>query len=74
MPDTEMHIPRRVYLPKNIPAEKSIRTAIASVEELPADPRLTDAVVLLGAALDSVADWVDDVRCRRSVVVERADG
>jgi hypothetical protein len=34
---------------------------------MPGDVRLTDAVVLLGAARDSVADYIDGIESRRGV-------
>jgi len=43
------------------PAEKAIAAAVAAVEAMPADTRLTDAVCLLGRARDRVADFVDGV-------------
>lgn len=52
-------LPRRCYLDLLTPAERSIFDAIQAVETLPADVRLTDAVVLLGQAKDKVADFVD---------------
>lgn len=58
-------IPRRVRVDKMTAAELAIRTAIEVVEAAGADVRLTDAVILLGAAKDSVADFVDDTRERR---------
>ena len=51
--------PRRVDINRYVPAETAIREAILRVEEMPADMRLTDAVVLLGRAKDRVADFVD---------------
>jgi len=54
-----MTIPRRAYLEKQVPAERAIREAIDAVESLPADTRLTDAVVLLGQAKDKVSDYID---------------
>lgn len=67
--DSSELIPRRIDLRRNIPAELAIRNAIHAVEELAAEVRLTDAVVLLGAALQSVGDYVDKplVTIRRSV-------
>lgn len=53
------NIPRRVRLDLNTEAELAIRHAIDKVEELGADPLLTDAVVLLDEALDKVADYID---------------
>jgi hypothetical protein len=42
------------------PAEMAITVAMNTVEDMPADIRLTKAVVLLGEARDLVADYVDD--------------
>jgi hypothetical protein len=52
-------IPRRAKLNENTPAELAIYNAMVEVEKLPADLRLTDAIVLLGKARDLVADFVD---------------
>lgn len=52
-------IPRRSQLESNTPAELAIRGAIQAVEEVGADPLLTDAVILLGQAREKVADYVD---------------
>jgi len=54
-----MAIPRRIDLFRLTPAELAIRNAVLAVEEMPADPLLTDAVVLLQKAKDKVADFVD---------------
>ncbi len=43
------------------PAELKIREAILAVEDLAADTRLTDAVILLSRAKAKVADFVDGV-------------
>ena len=43
------------------PAELAIRAAVEAVEQMGADVRLTDAVQLLQAARESVADHVDQV-------------
>mgnify|MGYP001559835293 CR=1 FL=1 len=63
-------IPRRIQLDRLSQAELAIRQAVIEVEKLPADRRLTDAVILLGAARDSVADYIDGVDTRRSVMTE----
>ena len=60
-------IPRRARMEQWSPAERAIYDALQAVEAMPADERLTDAVVLLGAAKDSVADYLDGVRKRRFV-------
>lgn len=52
-------IPRRNRIDLFIPVEKAIFSAVQMVEELPADVRLTDAVILLGKAKDAVADFLD---------------
>lgn len=62
-------IPRRIRLDAQTEAESAIRSAIATVEQMPADCRLTDAVVLLQASLASVADYIDgELTVRRSVI------
>lgn len=45
-----------------VPAEHAIREAIMAVEAMGADVRLTEAVNLLSAAKEKVADFVDGVR------------
>lgn len=52
-------IPRRARVDFNVMAEHAIREAMQSVEDLGADVKLTEAVVLLGKAKDAVADYVD---------------
>lgn len=59
--------PRRASVQLWTPAEKAIADAVAAVEAAGADVRLTDAVVLLQAARDSVADFVDGIDARRFV-------
>lgn len=61
-------IPRRIRLDQNSAAELAIRSAIHAVEALPADVRLTDAVVLLQEARENVADYVDGVYQRPSAL------
>ena len=56
-------IPRRCQLELLTTEEYAIRNAIVLVEQLGADPRLTDAVVLLQQARDKVADYVDGKDC-----------
>jgi hypothetical protein len=51
--------PRRARLDKFTPAERAIWDATQAVEAMPADTRLTEAVILLGKARDLVADYVD---------------
>lgn len=52
--------PRRICVDRFSPAERAIYDAVLLVEALPADLRLTNAVVLLQQARDSVADFVDE--------------
>jgi hypothetical protein len=54
-------IPRRIQMEKMCPAELAILEAVGVVEGMGCDPRLTDAVILLGKARDKVADFVDGV-------------
>lgn len=65
-------IPRRIQLERMSSGERAIFAAVHEVERMGADQRLTDAVILLQAARDSVADFVDGVDARRSVTVNRA--
>lgn len=55
----ENEIPRRCYLERMTPAERAIWDAKEVIEGLPADTRLTQAVILLAEAQDRVADFVD---------------
>jgi hypothetical protein len=59
--------PRRSDLQRMVPAERAIFDAVQAVEAAGADVRLTDAVVLLQAARESVSDFVDGVERRRFV-------
>ena len=52
-------IPRRIRLDQMTPAELAIVHAVNMVEALPADVRLTRAVVALQEARNHVADYVD---------------
>jgi hypothetical protein len=54
-------IPRRNRLDMNNSAEKLIYEAMCEVEELGADKKLTEAVMLLAKAKNCVADYVDKV-------------
>jgi hypothetical protein len=53
-------IPRRARLGQLTPAERAIHDAVRAVENLPADVRLTDAVILLQQARERVADYYDN--------------
>jgi hypothetical protein len=52
-------IPRRIRIDQFVQAERAIYDAVQAVEAMPADVRLTDAVILLGQARSKVADYVD---------------
>jgi hypothetical protein len=54
-------IRRRSRLDLNEPAELAIREAILKVEKMPADVRLTYAVIKLSEAKELVADFIDGV-------------
>lgn len=54
-------IPRRIDLRRLSPAEREIHFATQEVESMGADPRLTEAVILLGRARERVADYIDGV-------------
>lgn len=57
---SENTIPRRIRLDLNTPAELAIRNAMQEVEKSGSDPKLTDAIIHLQDALNSVADYVDE--------------
>lgn len=52
-------IPRRNRLDLMVPAEISIHKIMNEVEEMGADEKLTEAVVLLAKAKNLVSDYVD---------------
>ena len=52
--------PRRIRLDLATPPEVAIRAAMAAVERMAADTRLTEAVMHLSMALERVADYVDE--------------
>lgn len=53
------NVARRNRLDLNAPAEKAIYDAMQEVEKLPADEKLTEAVILLSKAKDLVSDFID---------------
>lgn len=61
LPAPTLEVPRRCRIDRMMPAELAITEAMRAVEAMPADPCLTDAIVLLGKARDRVADFVDGV-------------
>ena len=64
-------IPRRAEMTKWCPTEHAIYRAMLEVENMPADVRLTEAVTLLGAAKEAVADFVDGIDRHRCAVCGR---
>lgn len=54
-------IPRRIRIDLQTPIEAAIRAARDAVDAGPAHPHMTRATVMLGQALDAVADFVDGV-------------
>lgn len=52
--------PRRIRLDLNEAAELAIHNAIVEVEKLPADVRLTQAVIKLSEAKSLVSDFIDE--------------
>lgn len=63
---TDSTIPRRIDILRNTPAELAIRAAVDAVERMGAHTLLTEAVVLLGQALNKVADYVDEQEAQQS--------
>lgn len=61
MSERTMEFPRRHNVDRMTPAERAIADAVQAVEALPADERLTRAVILLGQAREAVADYVDGI-------------
>ena len=65
-------IPRRIRMDLWHPAELAIQNAVNEVEKMAADVRLTNAVILLGKARESVADFIDDVTRKDESASEKA--
>ncbi len=57
--DGSWDFPRRNCIDQLIPAELAIRAAVAAVEGLPADERLTEIVIRLTELQDRLADWAE---------------
>ena len=53
-------IPRRLRYDLLTEAEKSIRETMQKVEEVGADPELTEAIIKLNDAFNHVANYVDE--------------
>jgi hypothetical protein len=53
-------IPRRIQIEKMVPAELTLLEATRLIENMGADPRLTEAQMLIAEARSKVADFVDD--------------
>lgn len=60
LPRTVNGHPRRIRIDLLTQAELSIRDAERAVESLPADVRLTEAVVLISKAREKVADYLEN--------------
>ena len=52
-------VPRRNRLDLWSPAELAIYKAMQEVEKMPADVKLTDAIIFLQKAKDAVADFIE---------------
>ena len=55
-----MSIPRKIRLDLMTPPEVALRAALAAVEGMPADVRLTQASMKVSEALDLVSAYVDE--------------
>lgn len=53
-------IPRRIRLDLLTPPEVALRAALAAVEAMPADIRLTKASTMISLALNEVGQYVDE--------------
>lgn len=62
--------PRRICLDRMTPAELAIHTAVQAVEAAGCDTRLTDAINLLHAAREKVADFVDGITTPCAKVID----
>lgn len=58
--DGTMEWPRRNCMDQLIPAEAKLHEALAAVEALPADVRLTEVSTGIIALLDKLADWCEE--------------
>lgn len=67
-------IPRRIRLDLNTPAELAVRNAVDEVEKLPADTRLTEAVILLDQAREKIADYIDEQTLLTNVPLTKDNG
>lgn len=54
-------IPRRIRMDLMTPAELSIMNAMQEVEKVGADPKLTEAVILLDKVKNLVSDYTDSL-------------
>jgi hypothetical protein len=55
-----MTMPRRIRLDLATPPEVALRAALAAVEAMPADTRLTEASTHVSAAIELVGRYVDE--------------
>ena len=54
-----MEIPRRNILTLNTSAELAIHNAIQEVEKVGADVKLTDVIIMLVKAKETLSDYID---------------
>jgi hypothetical protein len=59
LPKTRNGLPRRNYQDLHTPVERHLRELVLEIEQLGADPLLTDAVMLLDKASHKLADWLE---------------
>lgn len=64
---------RRIDISRFTPAEQAIYDAMAAVERLPPDERLTNAVILLQKARSHVADYVDGINEIKELHISSSD-
>ena len=59
MSELQKGLPRRNIQNYELPAERSLRYSMADIEELGADPKLTEALMLVQKAKEIVSDYID---------------
>lgn len=69
-----METPRRNRLDLNTPAELAIYNAMQEVENVGADAKLTEAVILLSKARELIADYVDKIEVTKDKYSYLKDG
>ena len=66
-------VPRRIRLDLATPPEIALRAALAAVEAMPADPRLTEASNHVSSALNLVGRYIDEQICKTELSVKYAE-